>query len=192
MKDTTREEEPSAVAKEPKQDGEIRVRWTWVEPAVWTERMLTTLETGIEGGKWFALMDKVWLPKNLNRAVEKVVGNGGSAGIDHQNVRQMKMHQEKEVERLHRELREQSYQVQAVRRVWIPKLGSNELRPLGIPAVRDRVVQTALRNVIEAIFERDFAPQSHGFRPGRGCKEAQSRVDGLLKGGHNWVVDADL
>ena len=192
MKDTTREAKPPVVAEKPKQDGETLVRWTWVEPAVWTERMLATLETGIEGGKWFALMDKVWSTKNLSRAVEKVVSNGGSAGIDRQNVRQMELHKESEVERLHRELREQTYQVQAVRRVWIPKPGSNELRPLGIPAVRDRVVQTALRNVIEPIFERDFAPQSYGFRPGRGCKDALRQVDGLLKSGHKWVVDADL
>ena len=154
--------------------------------------MLTTLETGIEGGKWFALIDKVWSTKNLSRAVEKVVSNGGSAGIDRQNVRQMELHKESEVERLHRELRGQTYQVQAVRRVWIPKLGSKELRPLGIPAVRDRVMQTALRNVIEPIFERDFAPRSYGFRPGRGCKDALRQVDWLLKSGHNWVVDADL
>jgi RNA-directed DNA polymerase len=66
------------------------------------------------------------------------------------------------------------------------------VRPLGIPAVRDRVVQSALRNVIEPIFERDFAPQSYGFRPGKGCKEALRQVDRLLKSGHDWVVDADL
>lgn len=112
--------------------------------------------------------------------------------MDHQNVRHMEKHKEREIERLHRELREQTYEVQAVRRAWIPKLGSNELRPLGIPAVRDRVVQNALRSVIEPIFEQGFAPQSYGFRPGRGCKDALRRVDGLLKSGQHWVVDADL
>ena len=192
MKDTTRDKEPPIVTEKPKQGGDTYVRWTWVEPAVWTERMLITLETGIEGGKWFALMDKVWSRKNLRRAAEKVINNGGSAGIDHQNVRQMERHKEREIEGLNRELQEQEYQVQAVRRTWIPKMGSKELRPLGIPAVRDRVVQTALRNVIEPIFERDFAPQSYGFRPGRGCKDALRQVEGLLKSGHSWVVDADL
>jgi len=192
VNDTTREAKPSEVAAKPKQDGDIRARWAWVESAVWSERMLTTLETGIEGGKWFALIDKVWSIRNLSQAVKKVVSNGGSAGIDRQNVRQMELHKEKEVERLHRELRDQTYRVQAVRRAWIPKLGSNELRPLGIPAVRDRVVQTALRNVIEPIFEQCFAPQSYGFRPGRGCKDALRQVDRLLKSGHIWVVDADL
>jgi RNA-directed DNA polymerase len=191
VRDTPREVKPSIVA-EPKQDGELRDRWSWVEPTVWSERMLATLETGIEGGLWFALIDKVWSKKNLSRSVEKVLGNGGSAGIDGRTVGWLEKHKEKEIERLHRELREQSYQAQAVRRAWIPKLGSNELRPLGIPAVRDRVVQNALRHVIEPIFEVGFAPQSYGFRPGRGCKDALRRVDGLLKSGHHWVVDADL
>jgi RNA-directed DNA polymerase len=191
VKDTPGEITPSEVA-EPKQDGEIRDRWSWVEPTVWSERMLATLETGIEGGVWFALIDKVWSKKNLSRSVEKVIGNGGSAGADNRTVGWLEKHKEKEIERLHGELREQTYQVQAVRRAWIPKLGSNELRPLGIPAVRDRVVQNALRHAIEPIFEVEFAPQSYGFRPGRGCKDALRRVDCLLKSGHHWVVDADL
>ena len=81
---------------------------------------------------------------------------------------------------------------QAVRRVWIPKPGSKEKRPLGIPTVEDRVVQAALLNVLEPIFERDFAEQSYGFRPKRGCKDALRRVVDLLKAGYVWVVDADL
>src|SRR5207253_7044737 len=84
------------------------------------------------------------------------------------------------------------FQPQAVRRKHIPKPGTNETRPLGIPTVRDRVVQAAIVNVIEPIFERDFAAQSYGFRPNRGCKDALRRVDALLKTGYNWVVDADL
>ena len=72
------------------------------------------------------------------------------------------------------------------------KLGSRDKRPLGIPTVTDRIVQSALRSVIEPIFEKDFAEHSYGFRPGRGCKDALRRVDELLKGGRTWVVDADL
>ena len=177
---------------EPQEGGEIRSRWEWVEPVVWTERMLATLETGIEGGKWFRLIDKVWGEKNLGRALEKVIENGGSAGIDRQSVRNIGRHREEEIVRLQRELREQSYRPQAVKRVWIKKPGSKEKRPLGIPAVRDRTVQGALRHVIEPIFERTFAPGSYGFRPGRGCKQALRRVEELLKSGHGWVVDADL
>jgi len=90
------------------------------------------------------------------------------------------------------QLRAGKYRPQAVRRVYIPKPGSTEKRPLGIPAVRDRVVQAAVVNVIEPIFERDFAEHSYGFRPGRGCKDALRRVVELLKDGHVYVVDADL
>ena len=186
------EQTPPKLAMEPREGGEIRSRWEWVEPAVWTERMLAALETGIEGGKWFRLIDKVWAEKNLGRALEKVIENGGSAGIDRQSIRDLGRHKEEEIVRLQRELREQSYRPQAVRRVWIEKPGSKEKRPLGIPAVRDRTVQGALRHVIEPIFERDFAPQSYGFRPGRGCKQALRRVEELLESGHGWVVDADL
>jgi RNA-directed DNA polymerase len=163
-----------------------------VEAEVWTERMLATLETGIEGGKWFRLVDKVWSLKNLERSLEKVVAKGGSAGIDNQSVRQIEAHKSQTIAKLEQELRASQYKPQAVKRVWIPKPGSNEKRPLGVPTLRDRIVQGALLHVMEPIFERDFAPQSYGFRPGKGCKDALRRVDELLKGGSYWVVDADL
>ena len=107
-------------------------------------------------------------------------------------VQEFERHLEANLEKLARSLREGSYRPQAIRRRWIFKLGSQEQRPLGIPTVRDRVVQAALRAVLEPIFERDFAAQSYGFRPKRGCKEALRRVDGLLRSGYDWVVDADL
>jgi RNA-directed DNA polymerase len=163
-----------------------------VEAEVWTERMLATLETGIEGGKWFRLVDKVWSLKNLERSLEKVVAKGGSAGIDNQSARQIEAHKSQTIAKLEQELRASQYKPQAVKRVWIPKPGSNEKRPLGVPTLRDRIVQGALLHVMEPIFERDFAPQSYGFRPGKGCKDALRRVDELLKGGSYWVVDADL
>jgi RNA-directed DNA polymerase len=159
---------------------------------VWTERMLATLETGIEGGKWFRLIDKVWSPKNLACALEKVVANGGSAGGDNQSVKQVEAHKDDVIRSLEQALRADQYQPQAVKRVWIPKPGSQDKRPLGVPTVKDRIVQGALRHVIEPIFERDFAPQSYGFRPGKGCKDALRRVEELLESGHDWVVDADL
>jgi RNA-directed DNA polymerase len=101
-------------------------------------------------------------------------------------------HAEKELTRLHEQLRAGTYCPQPVRRPWIDKPGSKEKRPLGIPAIRDLVVQSALRHVLEPIFETEFAEQSYGFRPGRGAKDALRRVDTLLKTGHGWVVDADL
>ena len=146
----------------------------------------------MEGGKWFRLIDKVWSPKNLGSSLEKVVAKGGSAGVDNQSASQIEVHKEQTIAKLEQELRTRQYQPQAVKRVWIPKPGSKEKRPLGVPTLRDRTVQGALLHVMEPIFERDFAPQSYGFRPGKGCKDALRRVDELLKGGYHWVVDADL
>ena len=192
MTDRERETEPAVVSGETKQAGEIRARWAWVEPSVWTERMLTALEEGVKGGKWFSLMDKVYALANLRAAFAEVKANGGAAGVDHQTVGMFERHRDENLERLSQSLKDGSYRPQAVRRVWIPKPGSAEKRPLGIPTVRDRVVQAALRHVLEPIFERDFAEQSYGFRPNRGCKDALGRVDQLLKAGYIWVVDADL
>lgn len=155
--------------------------------------MLTALEKGVKGGKWFSLIDKVYDRRNLDAAFRKVEKNRGSAGVDHQTIAMFADRLEHNLEWLSNAVAEGSYQPQAIRRVWIPKPGrKNEQRPLGIPAVRDRVVQTALRNVIEPIFDKDFAEHSYGFRPGRGCKDALRRVDWLLKYEHTWVVDADL
>ena len=192
MTDREREEGPAAVSRETTQAGEIRARWAWVEPSVWTERMLTALEAGVKGGKWFSLMDKVYARGNLQAAFAEVKANGGAAGVDHQTVERFERHLDENLDQLSRSLKDGSYRPQAIRRVWIPKPGSPEKRPLGIPTVRDRVVQAALRHVLEPIFERDFAEQSYGFRPNRGGKEALRQVDQLLKAGYTWVVDADL
>jgi len=170
----------------------VQSRWDWVEPAVWTRRMLQALEAGVKGGRWFSLMDKVWSLANLRRSFAQVKSNDGASGADRQTIGMFERHLEANLEKLSRELREGRYRPSAVRRVWIDKLGSAEKRPLGIPSVRDRVVQTALRNVIEPIFEKDFAEHSYGFRPHRGCKDALRRVEYLLKQGYTWVVDADL
>jgi len=129
VKDRTKEQQPSIVPERAQQEGEIRARWLWVEPAVWTERMLATLETGIEGGKWFRLIDKVWSPKNLARSLQKVVAKGGSAGIDHQSASRVGEHPEQMIQKLEQELRTGQYHPQAVKRVWIPKPGSQEKRP---------------------------------------------------------------
>lgn len=192
VKNTQKEEPPSAVPSRAKQDGEIPARWAWVEPAVWTTRMLAALENGVKGGRWFSLMDKVYAPANLAAAWKRVRGNRGAAGVDHQSVEMFERHAPKYLEELHRELREGSYRPSPVRRQWIPKLGTTEERPLGIPTVRDRIVQSALRHVLEPIWEAKFADQSYGFRPGRSCKDALRRVDELLHAGFTWVVDADI
>lgn len=186
------EEEPDRVPETATREGEIRARWAWVKPEVWTDRMLTALEEGVKGGVWFSLMDKVYSKRNLAAAYEQVRSNKGAAGVDHVTVEAYGERLEFNLERLSLSLRDGSYRPKAVRRVWIPKPGTKQKRPLGIPTVEDRIVQTAMRNVAEPIFERDFAEHSYGFRPGRGCKDALRRVDGLLKKGYTWVVDADL
>jgi len=155
--------------------------------------MLTRLASSEPADQvWFRLWDKTYAPANLQRAFHKVLRNGGSAGVDEQTVAHFGRCAEEELQRLHEQLRDGTYRPQPVRRAWIPKPGSNEKRPLGIPAVRDRIVQGALRHVLEPIFETNMAEHSYGFRPGRGAKDALRRVDTLLKAGHDWVVDADL
>jgi RNA-directed DNA polymerase len=191
MSDMT-EKQPVAVPHKATRAGELILRWGWVEPTVWTERMLTALEAGVKGGKWFSLIDKVHPERNLRAAFCKVAGNAGAAGVDHVTVTMFEDRLEENLKDLSDALRTGAYCPQAIRRHWIPKPGSQEKRPLGIPSVRDRVVQTALRQVLEPIFERDFAAQSYGFRPKRGCKDALRRVDELLKAGFMHVVDADL
>lgn len=195
MKNQTNEPRPAPVAATPPQAGEARAheRWVWVERCVWTERMLTRLTASEPADRvWFRLWDKTYAPANLQSAFAKVWRNGGSAGADEQTVAHFGRHAEAELQRLHEQLRDGAYRPQPVRRAWIAKPGSNEKRPLGIPAVRDRIVQGALRHVLEPIFEADMAEHSYGFRPGRGAKDALRRVDDLLKTGHDWVVDADL
>jgi RNA-directed DNA polymerase len=191
VKGTASEGKPAGVAT-PTQAGEIWTRWPWVERSVWTDRMLAALETGVKGGKWFSLMDKVYSMKNLLAAWATVRKRKGAAGVDGQTVHRFDARAEQELARLEQELRGGTYVPKPVKRVQIPKPGSRETRPLGIPAVRDRVVQTAVRNVLEPIFEVRFAPTSYGFRPRRGCKDALRRVQQMLNAGHIWVVDADI
>lgn len=175
-----------------KQGREVGPQWAWTEASVWTERMLATLERGITGGKWYSLIDKVWKMENLRRAVEKVAKGKSPKKPDGRRCRQYAEQSERRLPLLQRNIQGGQYRPQPAQRVWIPKLGSKELRPLGIPPVENRVVEMAIRNVIEPIFERDFAPHSYGFRPGRGAKDALRRVQQLLEEGKCWIVDADL
>ena len=181
-----------AGATPPPQAADIRDRWWWVEHSVWTDRMLTRLEQSEPTTKWFRLWDKVLAERNLQAAFWAVWRNEGAPGVDGQTVKQFDEHAEAELAGLREELRTRRYRRQPARRVWIPKPGTIERRPLGIPAVRDRTVEAAVRQVIEPIFERDFAASSYGFRPGRGCREAVARVEELLSQGHVWCVDGDL
>jgi RNA-directed DNA polymerase len=154
--------------------------------------MLLALETGNKGHKWFSLIDKVGSERTLGLAWEKVRHNAGACGVDGITVARFGKDSQTGLLALKEQIKQGSYQPRPVKRVWIPKPGSTQQRPLGIPTVRDRVVQAATRMAIEPIFEREFAPQSYGFRPGRSCHDALRRVDELLKSGHNQVVDIDI
>jgi RNA-directed DNA polymerase len=154
--------------------------------------MLAALEEGVKGGVWFSLIDKVYAPANLLAAFEKVARNKGAAGVDHVTVEEFGRRRDEQLADIHGQLRRDTFRPQMIRRVLIDKPGTTEKRPLGIPTVRDRVVQGALRQVLEPIFEKEYAEHSYGFRPGKGCKDALRRVDGLIGQGYRHTVDVDL
>jgi RNA-directed DNA polymerase len=153
--------------------------------------MLTALEQGVRGGRWHTLIDKVFAVATLRAAFTRVKANRGAPGVDHVTVAMFEARLDANLAALSQSLRDGTYRPQPIRRHWIPK-GPRERRPLGIPTVRDRVVQTALRLVLEPIFDATFAPHSYGFRPQRGTKQALRRVVTLLQAGYRYVVDADL
>ncbi len=181
----------SSVSATTKQETETYAHWSWVEASVWTKPMLAALDNGVKGGKWFSLWDKVYAPATLQAAWKQVKRNKGSHGIDGVSVERFAAKQELYLQELHEALKEGRYQPLPVKRVLIPKAGGGK-RPLGIPAVKDRIVQAALKMVIEPIFENEFVTSSYGFRPQRGCKDALRQVDIQLKAGKTWVVDADM
>lgn len=185
-------ENKPAIVPKAQQAGIAGRLWTSAKPCVWTFRMLTTLIEGVEGGTWFRLYDKVFSERNLMAAFQQVHLKKGAPGIDHVTTEEFGRQIPENLWQLSDSLKGGTYRPQAIRRVHIPKPGTTETRPLGIPTVRDRIVQAAIVNVIEPIFERDFAERSYGFRPGRGCKDALREVDRLLKEGFVHVVDADL
>jgi RNA-directed DNA polymerase len=153
--------------------------------------MVSALGNGVTGGKWFSLVDKAVRPGTLAVAWQKVARNQGAAGVDGQSIERFAAQSERYLRELHDDLKTGSYRPSPVKRVDIPK-GDGRTRPLGIPTVKDRIVQTALKLAIEPIFEVQFRPGSYGFRPGRSCKDALREVDRLLQEGYTHVVDADL
>lgn len=176
-----------------KSSGEDLAPWAWTEPSVWTKPMLATLiKHSVRGGKWHSLMDKVYKRDNLFSAHREVAANRGAPGVDHVTIEDFTINLTRNLDKLEQQLRDGSFRPQSIRRVHIKKLGTNETRPLGIPTVRDRIVQNALRHVLEPILERQFAEHSYGFRPNRGCKDALRRVDRLVKEGYRYTVDVDL
>ncbi len=185
--------EASPVSETTKQDAGALgscVQWKFVPAPIWTEAMLAALRRGVRGGKWHSLIDKVYRLETLELGWVQVEKNAGAAGVDRMSVERFAQRRRYYLAELAEALRDGSYCPLPVRRVYIPK--GKKQRPLGIPAVKDRVVQAALKLVIEPIFEHEFEPRSYGFRQGLGCKDALREVDRHLKAGYSWVVDADL
>lgn len=162
-----------------------------VEPGIWTERMLAARARGLPGGKWYSLMDKVYQEKTLQLAWTQVRKNRGSAGVDGETIDRFKKHTNSRLATLGERLRNGTYRPNAVRRVHIPK-ERGKTRPLGIPCLKDRIVQAAVCLAIEPIFEYEFSENSYGFRKGKSAKDALRRVDQQLKNGYRYVVDVDL
>lgn len=187
-------EEPSAgVPARDKQAEEDLWQRHKAERGVWSEPMLAALaKRGTKGNEWFSLIDKVWSERTLELAWEKVKSNAGACGVDGITVGRFAKDSQSRLLAVREQLKAGTYQPKPVKRVWIDKPGSAEKRPLGIPTVTDRVVQAALRMVIEPVFESRFAEHSYGFRPGRGCKDALRRVERLLRKGHCHVVEVDI
>src|SRR5438094_7820339 len=142
-------------------------------------------------GKWYSLFDKVFALPNLQRAWQQVAANGGAGGSDGMTLAGFTENADARLEQLSADLRAKTYRPQPVRRVFLPKSGGGQ-RPLGIPSIRDRIVQQALRQILEPLFEGKFSKHSHGFRPEKGCATALSVVDQAIKYGYQWLVDADL
>jgi len=136
------------------QAGDAHPLWASASPCVWTVRMLATLWQGVEGGKWFRLIDKVFSERNLFAAFQQVASKKGAAGVDHVKVDEFSRQIPESIWQLSDTLKAGTFCPQTIRRVNIPKPGTKETRPLGIPTVRDRIVQAAVVNVIEPIFER--------------------------------------
>ncbi len=159
----------------------------------WTPAMVAAISPLRESGrKWYSLYDKVHAPEVRRWSWGHVAANRGAAGVDGQSVAAFGAQAERHLAELQRLLAQRRYQPRPARRHWIPKPGKKGRRPLGIPAVRDRVVQAAAVNVLEPIFEAKFCDCSFGFRPGRSPRQALDRVSHALAQGQTWVVDADI
>lgn len=152
--------------------------------------MLEALETGIKGGRWFRLIDKVYAERTLQRAWEGVSSKGGSAGVDGISVQRFDQDCQSRLFAVKEQLKARTYRPMPVKRVWIDKPGGGQ-RPLGVPTVRDRVVQNALRMVIEPIFEATFAEHSYGIAAPAAVQCALRGIGAKALARHAFVRDAD-
>ena len=159
------------------------------------EKLQTALHVkakGSPGCRFHQLYDKVYRRDVLQFAYARCYANGGQPGVDGQTFAEIAEYgTDRWLDELAKELRNRTYEPQPVRRVWIPKSNGGQ-RPLGIPTIRDRVVQMAAVLVLEPIFEADLQPEQYAYRPGKNALDAVRHVRELVNSGHTEVVDADL
>ena len=143
--------------------------------------------------KFYAMYDKIYRKDILEDAWKRVKQNGGAGGVDKVSIEDVKAYgEEKLLDEIAEELRTEKYRCKPVRRTYIPKADGRK-RALGIPTIKDRIVQMAAKIVIEPVFEADFQPCSYGFRPKRSALQAMDRIFKVAdKGGALWVIDADI
>jgi len=179
-------QEMEATQSRPRED-----KWNWVERTIWTERMLMALDNGVKGNKWFSLIDKVYNPTTLEQAWQKAKANKGAAGIDQITIKKFSQNAGKYLEEISMELKQRIFKPSQIRRTYIPK-SNGKKRPLGIPTIKDRIVQGAIKMALEPIWEKEFLETSYGFRPERGAYGAIQEVSQHIAEGYTFVVDADI
>ena len=141
--------------------------------------------------KFFQLIDKIYEMKNLRNAWKKVKSNKGCAGIDKQSIHDLQKQSKIHLKEVQRAVKNGAYESMPTLRRLIPK-GDNKYRPLGIPIVKDRILQQATKNVIETIFEMKFLDHSYGYRPDRNAQQAVKQIKNYIDQGYIWVIDADV
>lgn len=141
--------------------------------------------------KFFQLIDKIYNWDNLENAWKQVKSNKGCAGIDKQSIQDFQRQSEQHLREIQRAVRNNRYKATPVMRTFIPKT-NGKLRPLGIPTVKDRVLQQATKNVIETIFEMKFLDCSYGYRPKRSAHQAVEQIRSYIQQGYWWIIDADV
>jgi group II intron reverse transcriptase/maturase len=159
------------------------------------QKLQTALHAKAKGSpdyRFYSLYDKLYRTDVLAEAYRRCRANDGAAGVDRQRFEDIEEYgRERWLGELEQELREEKYQAEAIRRVFIPK-PNGKLRPLGISTIRDRVVMMAAVLILEPIFEADLQPEQYAYRAGRNALTAVNQVHSLLQKGHTQVVDADL